>query len=279
MKIASVNNLPQFVGRSTFIDDVSYRKALQLGLKKKFDLDCKIEALNSVATPRELNGFIKNLKPFQYVVGDDFRANFHLHTKASDGSLTPKEFLSKCVGWANRMFRLGKSKDGLPPFMCAITDHDRVKSVQEVVALISQEPERYKNFKFVTGCEFMFTGYEGDAYPAFEAVGLGFNPFAEELEPLMKGFGSDNKVEDIKKVLDAGGVLSYAHPLVNPDKLTEHFFSFLVANGVNGVEGNYQYNHWDKEYVNAGKPIVEKLAKKFNMFLTGGTDSHRKTIF
>ena len=183
------------------------------------------------------------------------------------------------MSWADKLFSKGKSKDGLPAFTASITDHDRVSSVQEAIALISQEPEKYKNFKFVSGCEFMFTGYEGDAYPAFEAVGLGFNPFEKDLEPLMKGFASDNKVSDIEKVLNAGGILSYAHPLVNPDKLTDDFFAFLNKYGINGVEGNYQYSRWDKEYIDIGKPIVARLAEKFKMFLTGGPDSHRKTIF
>ena len=54
---------------------------------------------------------------------------------------------------------------------------------------------------------------------------------------------------------------------------------FLKKHGINGVEGNYQYSHWDKEYVDEGKKILDPLIKKFDMFVTGGTDSHRKTIF
>lgn len=258
--------------------DLEYKKLLQKGLKDTFELSCKVEDLESVVGPDELKSIIDRLNPKQYEVGENFRANFHLHTKASDGSLTPKEFLELCKEWADKVFKSGKAQDGLPPFSAAITDHDRVRSVKETIALIAKEPDKYKNFKFVAGCEFMFNGYK-EPYSAFEAVGLGFNPFDKSLEPMMQGFSSKNKVSDIKKVLESGGILSWAHPIVTPDKINDDFFSFLKANGVNGVEGNYQYSKWDCEYIDAVKPNLEKFIKKFKMFVTGGTDSHRNSIF
>ena len=67
--------------------------------------------------------------------------------------------------------------------------------------------------------------------------------------------------------------------IITPDKLCDDFFMFLKSNGIEGVEGNYQYIKWDREYVNEGKKILEPLIAKFKMFVTGGTDSHRKSIF
>lgn len=258
--------------------DLSYKKALQTGLKETYGINCKLEDLNSIAGPEEIHSIISKLKPNQYEVGDNFRANFHIHTVASDGRLKPKEFLELCLDWANRVFKTNKTKDELPPFSAAITDHDQVASTKEVIALISQEPEKYKNFKFISGCEFLFHGYK-KPHSAFEAVGLGFNPFDKNIQHMMKGFGSNNQVSDAKKVLESGGILSWAHPIVTPDQIKEDFFSFLKANGINGVEGNYQYNRWDKEYIDAIKPRLDKLIKQFKMFITGGTDSHKKTIF
>lgn len=277
MKISQSNYKSSFKGLNISARDLQYKRLLQKGLKDTFGLNTKIEDLSSIAGPDELKKIIKNLKPYQYEVGDNFRANFHLHTKASDGSLTPKEFLEQCIDWAKQIVKSGK-KDNLPPFSAAITDHDRVASVKEVIALISQDPEKYKDFKFISGCEFLLHGYK-EPYPAFEAVGLGFNPFDKDIQKMMKGFSSNNNVSDTKKVIKAGGVLSWAHPIVTPEKINEDFFAFLKANGINGVEGNYQYNRWDSEYVNSIKPILEKFIKSFKMFVTGGTDSHRKTIF
>lgn len=278
MRILSVkDNVGSFKSRNLHLFDMEYKKALQRGLKDTFQIKCKVEDLESIAGPIELKEIIRNLKPFQYAVGENFRANFHLHTKASDGNLTPVEFLSQCRDWANHIFQSHK-KDRLPPFSAAITDHNRINSVKEAIALIGQSPEEYKNVRFVTGCEFLFTGYR-QPYSAFEVVGLGFNPFDEEIQTMTQGSSSKNDVKDIKKVKNAGGILSWAHPIVTPDKINEDFFTFLKNNGIDGVEGNYQYSRWDNNYVNSIKPLLESLIEKFNMFVTGGTDSHRKTIF
>lgn len=280
MKILCVkNDTLSFRSQKLHPVDLAYKKALQKGLNDTFQIKCRIEDLDPIAGPVELKHIIKQLKPFQYEVGENFRANFHLHTIASDGNLTPAMFLEQCKEWANHIFASKKNEnDNLPPFSAAITDHDRIKSVKETIALISQAPDNYKNFKFVAGCEFLFHGYK-EPYSAFEAVGLGFNPFDNNLEPLMQGFGSNNQIDDVKKVIHAGGILSWAHPIITPDKINDDFFSFLKSNGINGVEGNYQYSRWDSEYINAVKPLLAPLIEKYQMFVTGGTDSHRKTIF
>ncbi len=278
MIVSSYLNNQSFKG-CCYLNDSYYKKSIQTGLKDSFGINCKIENLNSIAGPNEVKSIISKLKPFQYEVGDDFRANFHLHTKASDGNLTPKEFLEQCVEWANHIIKSGKAKnDNLPAFSAAITDHDTVEGVKETIALISQNPDNYKNFKFIAGCEFLFHGYK-EPYTAFEAVGLGFNPFDKSIQSMMKGFASNNHVSEAKKVIDLGGIFSWAHPIITPEKINEDFFKFLKKNGINGVEGNYQYQRWDEEYVNSLKPLLEDLIKKFKMFVTGGTDSHRKTIF
>lgn len=279
MKILCINNNMAFGATKEQVADLPYKKLLQQGLKDTFQLNCKIEDLEPIAGPFELKKIISSLKPEQYVAGDNFRANFHLHTIASDGRFTPEEFLEQCKMWADEIFLKGKIQDELPPFSAAITDHNAIDSVLDTIALISQNPDKYKNFKFAVGCEFLFDGYK-KPNSHFEAVGLGFNPFASELTPLFKGSDAySNNIESASKVLSSGGVLSFSHPINTPDKITDDFFSFLKENGINGVEGNYQYFYKDQETIRAAKKILDPLVKKYNMFLTGGTDSHRKTIF
>lgn len=279
MKLSRINNNPtNFNSRTLHPIDLAYKKNLQQGLKDSFDIKCKIEDLASIAGPIELKEIITNLKSFQYKVGENFRANFHLHTIASDGDLTPKEFLEQCKEWANHIFKTKSTKDNLPPFSAAITDHDRVKSVKETIALISQSPDEYKNFKFITGCEFLF--HSGTKIQTcFEAIGLGFNPFDKELQHLMKGFDSNNNISDAQKVINAGGILSWAHPLNSPDKITNKFFEFLNSCGIQGIEANYQYPKIDEEYTNKAQRLLTPIIEKFKPFLTGGTDSHKKSIF
>ena len=73
--------------------DLEYKKKIQAGLKKTFQLNCKIEDLESIVAPYELKKIIKNLQPKHYEIGEHYRANFHIHTDASDGNLTAESFL------------------------------------------------------------------------------------------------------------------------------------------------------------------------------------------
>ena len=169
--------------------DIAYKKLLQQGLKDTYGVNYSQECLKSIAGPDEMKSILAKLKAFQYQVGENCRANFHIHTKASDGSLSVDEYLGLCKEWADKVFKDKKIDDGLPPFSASITDHDRIISTKEAVAKIAENPDEYKNFKFITGCEFLFNGYK-KPYSAFEAVGLGFNPFDKDLEPMTKGFSS-----------------------------------------------------------------------------------------
>ena len=110
----------------------------------------------------------------------------------------------------------------------------------------------------------MFNGYQ-KPYSAFEAVGLGFNPFDKDLEPMTKGFSSKNTVEQTPLVTRDGGILSWAHPIVTPDKIVDDFFIFLKGHGVDYVEGFYQYSKWDKEYVESIKPELDRMIEKHKM--------------
>lgn len=47
------NRINSFNGTNLNRKDLSYKKALQKGLKDTFDINCKIEDLASVATPAE----------------------------------------------------------------------------------------------------------------------------------------------------------------------------------------------------------------------------------
>lgn len=257
--------------------DLGYKKLIQNGLKNEFGINCKIEDLKSIAGPNEMKSILAKLKAFQYQVGENFRANFHIHTKASDGSLNVDEYLGLCKDWADKVFKDKKPNDELPPFSASITDHNKIDNVKLAIAKIAENPNEYKNFKFITGCEFLFNGYE-EPYPAFEAVGLGFNPFDKDLEPMTKGFKSNNDIEKTPIVTRDGGILSWAHPIITPNKIVDDFFIFLKKHGIDYVEGFYQYSKWDKEYVDSIKPELDQLIIKHNMKSTGGTDSHVKSV-
>lgn len=283
MKINTVQTTPTqqkpcFSARNIHPIDVKYKEALREGLKDTFGIKCSVDDLRSIAGPMELKEIIGRLKPENYVPKENYRANFHVHTSKYGNGMTVDDYLYQCKSWADDVAKRKQSGDVLPPFSASITEHNEIDDVKDAVAKISQDPEKYENFKFVPGCEFMMIGYEG-RYPAFEAVGLGFNPFDKNLDPLMQGVGTFVPVKDVPKITESGGILSLAHPIRYHEKLDEHFFGFLNANGIHGVEAYNLYRKIQPSVLKPHQPKVLELAKKFGMFLTGGTDGHGKTIF
>ena len=77
------------------------------------------------------------------------------------------------------------------------------------------------------------------------------------------------------------GIKKVIRKLVLREKASsEAFIEYLTKIGINGIESNYQYLNFKntpeiKEEITKSK----KIAKEFNLWETGGTDSHCKNIF
>lgn len=281
------------------IDSASlkYKQELVKGIQERYQFTPKLENFTSILSPEELKGFLKlfKTKPFNLgkrepdCFGSDLefdnvkngthRINLHIHTRNSDGRMNVDEFLSQSAKYADKVANI-KSSNNLPYFVASITDHNDFKGTQETIAQIVEEPEKYKNFRFVAGCEFMFLDEDsGFKYPAFEAVGLGFNPFDKEL---LKNLQTFNSISIIDKIKEFGGILSYAHPikLLQGNGLDKKFIEYLKKIGINGIESNYQYlNFKNTSELKEEIRRARKIAKEFDLWETGGTDSHCKNIF
>ena len=101
----------------------------------------------------------------------------------------------------------------------------------------------------------------------------------------------------IKKIHENGGVTSLAHPGRDlPYNKAEQIIEKLVENGLDGIETEYTYqhkiedgynikfaNHYKKQGINKPEQItqeiqqeINKLAEKYNLIKTGGSDCHGK---
>lgn len=265
------------------ISDIRYKQALIRGIQEHYQFSPKIENLKSVLAPNELKTFLKSIPSTFFDVGDSFesvrrgsyRVNLHSHTTKSDGSMSPIEYLEQSVRYADKVAKV--KQDSFPAYVSATTDHNNFEASQEVIAMIADEPEKYKNFRFVAGCEFMFLDDEsGFKFPAFEAVGLGINPFAK------LDLGKFNPINIINKIKEFGAILSYAHPIryCQGNGMARKFIDYLKRIGIDGIESNYQYIGFCespelREQINESKSI----AKEYGLFETGGTDTHGKNIF
>lgn len=277
------------------VRDFYYKKLLQQGINDTFNLSCSVNDLDSIAGPIELRKLLKEFSAEDYMTGifkkdkfpdedaflfikkGKYRVNLHTHSKNSDGSMSAKDFLEMAVKYADKSRKHNKNSNK-PPFTIALTDHNNIDGVKEIISIISQDPQKYKNLKFVTGCEFLFNDHNSPfEFPAFEAVGLGFNPFDKELNGKMSKFNDISLIGVIKK---SGGILSYAHPNIGGNACKKEFIHYLKNIGVEGIESNYQYLgfRYSDDLVDSVNESKIR-AKEFELFETGGTDSHSKNIF
>lgn len=291
-----VGNHVSFKGKASAWD-LGYKKMLIEGIQDSFQFTPKIEDLNSIVGPSELksllmkfkkNDFLTGLREFgkitsprefENIKNGNFRVNLHLHTNKSDGTMSPMEYLEMSKKYADKVARTNPDKS-IPPYTSTTTDHNNIEAAKEIIAAIAEEPKKYKNFKFTTGCEFMFLDENSPfKYKAFEAIGLGFNPFDAELNQKLSRMNSLDLISVAKK---DGAIASYAHPYkaLQGNGVEPEFVNYLKDNGIDAIEANYQYlSFCNDKSIKSTIRQAHEVADSHNLFITGGTDSHGKNIF
>lgn len=82
--------------------------------------------------------------------------DLHNHTDLSFGdehnrmNISPTDLLNSAL--------LYSQNNSNAPVTFSITDHNNIDSIKEVREVISKEPEKYKNIRFINGCEFSCSG-------------------------------------------------------------------------------------------------------------------------
>ncbi len=145
---------------SVYPQDVKYRENLLKNAGLHPENQHKIR---SIVGPAEAYSIMKqyNSKPEVYSPGikDEnvnnhiMRANLHMHTKASDGSLTVRELLDDAREYADSVAKDFSINHSETPFVVGITDHDTTESASEAIKIISEEPLKYKNLRVMLGAE------------------------------------------------------------------------------------------------------------------------------
>lgn len=87
---------------------------------------------------------------------------------------------------------------------------------------------------------------------------------------------------DIKKLIQAihesGGIAVLAHPACCWALNMEKFIQELTNLGLDGIEVYYPYPRWRK-YIKFSNPEnIEKIADKYGLIKTGGTDCHSREL-
>lgn len=189
------------------------------------------------------------------------KVNLHIHTKFSDGEADAVDIL-------NQAKEKGYKK-------IAICDHNTIEAHKFV-----------KDEILMTAVEFdVWCGY---VFMHLLAYGIDINSEA------LLSFCAKSKKEteldivrifakrDIKKLINAihsaGGIAVLAHPACCWAINLERFVKKLISYGLDGLEVYYPYERHRGIIKFHKAETVEKIADKYNLIKTGGTDLHKAEL-
>ena len=202
------------------------------------------------------------------VTGDScpYHYNFHMHTTASDGRLEPEELIDQAT------------KIGLKGL--AVTDHHSVEGYYEIQNYLHhQKSNRSSSVPYIwTGIEITSRLLCVDVH----ILGYSFDPEHPALEPYLQGHCPRGDDAEADKVIDAlhqaGGLVILAHPYRYRRSIQELVPQAVIA-GVDGLEAYYAYgNPYPWQPTPKKTEEVLKLAAKYNLITTCGTDTHGRCL-
>lgn len=224
---------------------------------------------------------------FQNISSGKYKANFHIHTQHSDGELSVEDLLNQATKYARDV--------NIPPYYQAITDHNTVEGCKEALRIIANDPQRFKDFKLVLGCEFSLK-------KRGHTVGLCLNPFDKIFETHYTASNNKSKTDKTffsfsdKEFFDyanSNNVIGIsAHPIFAfrkdidkrvpiedlTKKLQLYFKNFRTSIAKAGFEGYYQA-YWGRAHDPIYRELFLKLGKQEGLISVGGNDSHHNSIF
>lgn len=190
--------------------------------------------------------------------------NLHIHTTCSDGKAAPSDIVSQAK---NKGYK-----------KIAISDHNTI--------------EAYKSENILTE-DIIIPAVEFDCWyktTFFHLLAYGIDVHNEELQSFLAKSKSETELDvvrifakrDIKNLIqaihNAGGIAILAHPAccwcINLDK----FVKTLISFGLDGLECYYPYDRHRGIIKFHRKSTVEKIADKYGLIKTGGTDCHSEVL-
>lgn len=186
-----------------------YVKSLAAGVSEMTGKKINPLSLSCVMNKEEFIEQILKLKKNNYTYTPEniknfgFQADFHMHTDYTDGKITVKKLLDEISEYSDKLFQRTGRK-----FIFSISDHDSVKAVKDALVIISENPEKFRNVKFIPGVELSFSHKAPKASnpcEISEVLAYGFDPFkidkyCDKLQS-KRNDTIDNMLADIRKAL------------------------------------------------------------------------------
>lgn len=190
--------------------------------------------------------------------------NLHIHSNFSDGQLSFQELIEDAK---NKNYRY-----------IAISDHNTVAGYNQPDILGLEQP------KIITAIEFD-CWYKGVLVHVL-GYGIDINNSAllnlcaktkkETEADIIRLLNHRHPKDVINAIHSAGGVAILAHPACYWAINLDSFIKSLINLGLDGLEVFYPYRRHRGIIKFHKATTVQKIAQKYNMIMTGGSDSHAK---
>lgn len=206
---------------------------------------------------------------FTTINGDScpFQYNFHLHTNCSDGQLSPESLMEQAL-------QIGLQ--GL-----AITDHHSVEGYFRACEWMFHK----KYLDPSLNLPHLWTGIEITSNlngTNVHILGYGFDPHCPTLQKYLTGKSPEGKEAEARQVInvlhEAGALVVLAHP-ARYRRPAVDIIEEVYQLGIDGVETYYSYGNSQPWQPSARQTeTVKKMADKYHLLQTCGTDTHGNNI-
>ena len=210
-----------------------------------------------------MNAQNKNIKQIlSELKEDDFkgRVDLHMHSTFSDGKLSPQELIKDAEKKGYRLI--------------AIADHNTVEAYKQTDIL--QNPIVIPAIEFdcwYKGVLVHILGYGVDIFNS-ELLKYCAKHKKETKADIVRLFNRRHPKDVIKAIHSAGGAAVLAHPACYWAFSLDHFVKSLKDLGLDGIETYYPYRRHRGIIKFHKAETVKKIGLKYNLILTGGSDSH-----
>ncbi|MBO6087952.1 PHP domain-containing protein [bacterium] len=201
--------------------------------------------------------FVNTIKLYNKEDFENNIVNLHIHTIFSDGKADAFDILSQAK-------EKGYKK-------IAITDHNTVEAhrlIQDEILIPAVEFDVWCGYVFV---HLLAYGIDIN-HPDLQEF---YAKNKKETEAnIVRIFSKRNIKKLIRAIHNAGGIAVLAHPACYWAISLDFMVKKLVSYGLDGIEVYYPYDRLRSVVKFHSRKTVEKIADKYNLIKTGGTDLH-----
>lgn len=244
-----------------YLADQHYIQALAQGLK-----GVPSGALEIIMGPAELKSILQKADLHDFL-GKRPWINLHTHSNASDGQLSPVEWIKNAAEWMH--------KNHLMQYIIALTDHDTIDGLVPVLKYIVKNHTRLQGLRVVLGCE-LSVSFEHDSLRGpldFEILHYGVNPFDEMYVQMLKK-QAENRLHQLPILFD---FIHQKYPLLLVDLKAFKKSSFYGANMQKGLGVNWLYN--TMSYFKSVVPVGTDLSGLWDDLVGFGRASEKRGLW